>query len=227
MNRYAFYFGIGLLSFFIGLIVVFAFYSKITDKILEKQNTDTLTSIEKNTTNSKNNDDFVTDDEILKWQKDSFKPIINKWMKNQKIEEYVELNREDGWAAYNQKYASTGLLDVDNDGIKELAIQTGCAAVGNCEFWLFKKKGRDYETILSTVMVQRYKLRKTKTKGYFDLETKTHGSATDGGISIYRYNGKEYVISKCFKYDYIVLKNDKMYELKKPIILRQKCSSDY
>lgn len=86
-----------------------------------------------------------------------------------------------------------------------MGYQTGCAAVGNCDFYLYQREGEGYRQILAASMVQRFKLRRERSKGFFDLETSTHGDAISGGIGVYKYDGKEYKIAECFGYEYKVV----------------------
>ncbi len=133
---------------------------------------------------------------------DSFKPVIEKWLRGEKIKQHVELKRDDDWAGITEHEARIELIDVNGDKIKELTIQTGCATVGNCELWIFQKDGKGFKKILEAEMVQMFNLRKSRTTGYFDFETKSHGSSTSGGIAIYKFDGNEYRINNCFGYEY-------------------------
>ncbi len=147
-------------------------------------------------------DDFPSDEQFEQWRKDSFQPVIDKWLRGEQLPRVVELDRKDAYAANSEHGASVELLDVNGDGKKELAMQSGCATVGNCAFWLFQRTADGYRQLLAADMVQRSHLRKTRTNKYFDLETSSHGSATSGGIAVYKYDGSEYKISECFGYEY-------------------------
>ena len=139
---------------------------------------------------------------IEQWRRDSFQPVIVRWLGGEHLPRFVELDRKDPYAANSDHAAIVKLLDVNGDGNEELAMQSGCAVVGNCAFWLFQKTANGCKELLVAEMVQRYKLRKNRTNGYFDLETRVHSSVTDGGLAIYRFNGSEYKISQCFGYEY-------------------------
>jgi hypothetical protein len=151
-------------------------------------------------------DDFPPDEQFRRWQIHSFKPLIEKWLKGEKIiEKEYDLERNDGYSSNSQEVAIAYLTDANGDGVKELALRTGCATVGNCEFWLFQKSGKTYQTILSAQMVQRFRFLRSKMNRYFDLETTAHGSSSSGGMAIYKFDGKEYKIDKCFGYEYEVV----------------------
>ena len=146
-----------------------------------------------------------SDEQIEMWEEKSFQPLIRRWLAGENLDgQFVDLDWGEGteWAAYNQKQAKVALLDVDDDGRQELGFQTACAPVGNCLFHLYRREGNGFTQIGSVSMVQTFKLRKTKTNGLFDLETRAHGSANSGGIAVYRFDGKEYAISECFGYEY-------------------------
>lgn len=147
-------------------------------------------------------ENLPSDEQLAHWQMDSFRPVLDKWIKGEKLPKHVELIRNDTWAANSELGASVTLLDVNGDRTNELALQSGCATVGNCVFWLFEMKGNGYKQLLNTQMVQRYKLRKTRSNGYYDLETSAHGSSTSGGIAVYKFDGFEYKIAECFGYEY-------------------------
>ena len=148
-------------------------------------------------------DNFPTDEQFRQWQIDSFKPLIEKWLNGEKItEREYNLERNDDYSSNSQEAAIAYLTDADGNGTKEIALRTGCATVGNCEFWLFQKSGKSYKIILETYMVQRFRFLRNKTNRYFDLEATSHGSSRSGGMAIYKFDGNEYKIDKCFGYEY-------------------------
>ena len=237
MRRYIFYPAIALLGFGIGS---FSFVDLIVKS--DEQNVKAQT-IPTNTANSIRN---ISEDEGNYEEQTAFevlKPTIKKWLRGEDFKEEFtapsaesikditgkdksELDEaEKNWFSYLG--FEPRLIDVDGDGQKELAIRNYCAPVGNCQFWLFKKKADDYEIILSIKdnSVQRYKLIKEKTNGYFDLETKAYNDAFSGEIAIYKFDGKEYKADKCFWYEYqrIGTKNGQTQYSKNPVINSSKC----
>lgn len=172
-------------------------------------------------------EDLPSDEQFEKWKFDSFKPVIKAWLDGVDLDDqYIQLERNDGWASSWEQQANTGLLDLDKDGQNELAIRTGCAPVGNCEFFILKKRGKSYRILLRTDMVQRYEVRHTKSHGLFDVETKSHGSVNSGGMIIYRFNGKEYVVKKCYEYVYesYETKSGLTLSRNKPTLTQETCS---
>lgn len=147
-------------------------------------------------------DNFPSDVQFEQWRKDSFQPVIDKWLNGERLPSFVELVRKDEFAGNSEREARLELLDVNGDRSKELAMQSGCSTVGNCAFWLFEKTPTGFRQLLAAEMVQQFKLRSTETNNYYDLETRAHGSSTSGGLAIYKFNGVEYKISECFGYEY-------------------------
>lgn len=77
-----------------------------------------------------------------------------------------------------------------------LAIQgrTGCfcSPTGNCDFWIYAHKGGKYWVILETGSVQMFGFMKSRTRGFPDLVAWSHGTATETGGRLFRFNGKRY-----------------------------------
>lgn len=172
---------------------------------------------------------------------DVLKPTIKKWLRGEKIrntftdasnesirkllgKDKSQLTYDDAAWFSNFRYEPT-LIDLNNDGKTELAIRNNCAAVGNCQFWIFRRTKKGYETTLKTLpgSVQTFKVKSSASHGYFDLETTDHFDAYSGGIAVYRFSGKEYKIGTCFTYNYAYLKNGKLYTWKNARIIRVKC----
>ena len=172
---------------------------------------------------------------------DVLKPTIRKWLRGQKIKseftsasdesikEIAGVNKSElslDIAAWFSSFSyQPYLIDVDGDGMKELAFRNQCAPVGNCQLWIFKKYGRSYRILLETDggAVQQFRLLPKRTNGVFDLETKDHADAWSGGIAVYEYDGKKYKIHTCSTYNYSYLNNGRLVELKKPIIKSVPC----
>ncbi|MDI1240743.1 MAG: hypothetical protein PSX80_02335 [bacterium] len=172
-----------------------------------------------------------SDEQMTMWEEKSVQPLIRRWLAGENLDgQFVDLDWGEGmeWAAYNQKQAKVALLDVDDDGRQELGFQTACAPVGNCLFHIYRREGNGFAQIGSASMVQTFKLRKTKTNGLFDLETRAHDSAISGGIAVYKFDGKEYVISECFGYEYKVTgetdRNGQSIVADKPTLTKADCT---
>lgn len=147
-----------------------------------------------------------SDAQFEKWQAAAFQQLIDRWLSGEDIDgKVVDLN----WAEEARRYVSLGgyqakaaLLDVNGDGQKELAFLTGCATVGNCDFYLYQRESEGVKKLLFAHNVQQFELTKTKTNGFYDIETSSHASAISGGIAVYNFDGSKYQISECFLYKY-------------------------
>lgn len=245
MRPLVFYLSVALLAFGISSFVVFNLYFKNVEQSVIAQTTETNKLDVKEQISASMQETLQNEepDEEEKAAFDVLKPTIGKWLRGEKIKkgwnditsevikEVTGKNENDlseqeisFWTDLGFQF-TTYLIDANGDGKNELAIQNRCAPVGNCKFWLFRKNGNDYETILDTLdgAVQTFKLRSNKTNGYSDLETKDHNDAWSGGMYIYKFDGKEYNLSECYDYNYSYLKAGKLYELKKAKITARKC----
>ncbi|MDQ6785604.1 MAG: hypothetical protein M3033_02125 [Acidobacteriota bacterium] len=243
MRRYTFYLSVALLAFGIGSFVVFNLYFKHAEQSVIAQTTEINKSEVKEQALT-STQDVPQDKELNDEEKAAFdvlKPTIKKWLRGEKIKsEFTDASNEsikeisgkdkselseDEATWYSYFRFEPTLIDIDGDGKNELAIRNYCAPVGNCQFWVFKKKGNDYEILLQSDGgdVQTFKLEHKKSKGYFDIKTTSHGDAWSGGIEVYKFNGKKYTLGECYEYNYSYLKDGKLYELKKAKITSRKC----
>lgn len=244
MRRYLLYLSIAVMAFSFGVLTVFYFYVNTEIQSAEvrvseaKENSEMKSVI--NTAQNQISKGELNDEEQTAF--DVLKPTIKRWLRGGKIKnEFTEASNESIkdilgkdksqlsdeetiWFSYF-RFKPT-LIDVNGDGKEELAIRNYCAPVGNCQFWLFKKNVSGYKTILKIPdgAVQSFKLKRSKTNGYFDLETRSHGDAWSGGVILYKFNGKEYTVRGCSTYSYSHLREGKLIELKKPQIRQVKCS---
>lgn len=242
MRRYILYIAVALLAFGIGLVIVFDFYSKPGEQLVASQPVETSKpEIQEQVFNVE--PEIPQDEQINEEEKAAFdvlKPTITKWLRGEDIkserqEISVELIKEvtgkNEIGEYERMYWQESgfeftpyLIDVNGDGVNELAIKNYCAPVGNCQFWLFKKKGQKgnlgYDILLKAPNdVQVFNLKKSKTNKYFDLQTTSHGDAWSGVMNIYKFDGKEYILNSCFDYNYLFIdKKGKKHELKKPVL---------
>jgi hypothetical protein len=67
-----------------------------------------------------------------------------------------------------------------------------CSPMGNCAFWIFRFRGRNYEQILETNMVNGFGFVHSATNGLPDLVLWSHGSAFDSGPALWRFDGESY-----------------------------------
>src|SRR5438477_8541117 len=75
------------------------------------------------------------------------KPVLQRWARNEHLPSGVislttlrKATKFDG----SEENVNVSFLDLDGRGQKELAIQSGCAAVGNCGLEIYAKAGKSY-----------------------------------------------------------------------------------
>lgn len=104
------------------------------------------------------------------------------------------------------QYLDAEWVDLDRYGSPEVLIRgkslTLCSPTGNCPFWIYRKTRGGYELLLAAEGVQTYKFRRAITGAYPDLQTTMHGSAFDGDLSVYKFDGRRYQLRECGSYSY-------------------------
>ncbi len=119
------------------------------------------------------------------------------------------------------------LIDINGDSEKELAILCNHSPPEHHELWIFKKTKKDFKVILSTYnSVENFSLRKSKTKGHYDLETTASypRSKTSLAMGVFEFDGEQYVKMKCFDCIYLYEdKHGKLRTLKKPKYISLHC----
>ena len=93
-----------------------------------------------------------------------------------------------------------------------LAIKGGggcfCSPTGNCGFWIYQLKDGKYRAILRRGSVQSFGFLKSRSHGYPDLVTWSHGSATMSEAKLYRFDGNQYVASGGWDVEFEYLGDD-------------------
>ena len=93
-----------------------------------------------------------------------------------------------------------------------LAIKGGggcfCSPTGNCAFWIYQLKDGKYRAVLSRGSVQSFGFLKSRSHGYPDLVTWSHGSATMSAAKLYRFDGNRYVASGGWDVEFEYLGDD-------------------
>jgi len=157
------------------------------------------------------------------------RPLLQKWINGEAVPSgIISLATSKKATESNaEEDANITFLDLNGDGLKEMAVQTSCAAVGNCGLDIYQKSGKTYRRLAKTDMVQTIKVLRSSSHGYRDLDFHTHGSATEGYHRIFRFSGKGYRQSRCWTESYSFIdKRGKMHVLKKPLIHRG-CDQDF
>jgi hypothetical protein len=103
-------------------------------------------------------------------------------------------------------------IELSSSGGKEFVAQAVdslfCSPTGNCDFWVFAKRGNAYSVILHRGSIQTFTVQSTRTNGFHDIVLGMHGSATEQGLTLYRFNGSSYRPAGCFDADWEVLDED-------------------
>ena len=109
------------------------------------------------------------------------------------------------------------LIDLNGDGVPEVVAQgmVNCGVTGNCPFWIFRKAKQAYELLLEGE-AQTFTIQKSNANGFHDIVLSGHGSSTSGGLALYRYRRNAYEEVGCYTYDWTLLEDDKVRELKEP-----------
>jgi hypothetical protein len=106
-------------------------------------------------------------------------------------------------------------VDLNSDGVPELICQASgldlCSPTGNCAFWIFQKTLGGYRLLLSRGSVQNFTVQPTGTSGFADLVLGIHGSATEQGLSLYRFHEGRYRKVGCYEANWQYLGKDGEY----------------
>jgi hypothetical protein len=113
-------------------------------------------------------------------------------------------------------------VDLGDGGVTEfLALADGstpprlCSPTGNCEAWVFRPSGDSYSVILHRTATQTFTIQPTLTNGLHDLVLGQHGSATDIGLALYRFDGAKYRRVACYDANWDSLGKDGKYHTRK------------
>ncbi|MGA8540036.1 MAG: hypothetical protein WB566_11085 [Terriglobales bacterium] len=99
-----------------------------------------------------------------------------------------------------------------------------CGPTGNCEAWVFRQNGDKYSVILHRTATQNFTIQPTITNGFHDLVLGQHGSATDQGLTLYRFDRSKYRRIECYDATWDFLGNDGEYHTRKePHLTPQVC----
>jgi hypothetical protein len=96
-----------------------------------------------------------------------------------------------------------------------------CGGTGNCAFWVVRKTAGGLEPLLETEVVQAFSLEKTRTHGYTDILTSSHGSAFLSELTLYQFDGKLYRAASCAKVEYKIREDDSVSD--EPTITSEEC----
>jgi hypothetical protein len=112
------------------------------------------------------------------------------------------------------------MIDLNGDGVPEVVAQgmADCSPTGNCSVWILQRKPDGYKVLLAA-FGQTFTIQQTSTNGYRNVVVSMHGSATQSGLTEYRYRGGRYREAGCYSAEWTVRDNDgTIRELKEPRI---------
>lgn len=120
-------------------------------------------------------------------------------------------------------------VDLGGDGPIEYLAQSSenvaCSPTGNCEGWVFRRTKDGYSMILHRTATQTFTIQPTIGNGFHDLVLGQHGSATDVGLTLYRFDGSKYRRLACYDANWAYLGEDGEYRsLNEPRITPTICS---
>lgn len=98
-------------------------------------------------------------------------------------------------------------LDLNGDGVPELVIRGKGAICGaiNCIAWVYGRTVTGYARLLDAGSIQHLEPQQRRRRGYRDVMTSMHGSAWDGTLALFRFDGQRYRLARCFTYTYRVV----------------------
>lgn len=99
-----------------------------------------------------------------------------------------------------------------------------CSPTGNCQVWVFRLHDDKYSLLLRHPATQTFTIQSTVTNGFHDLVLGQHGSATEVGLTWYRFDGSKYKRAACYDARSDFLGKDGEYHTRKlPRLTRVTC----
>jgi len=148
--------------------------------------------------------------------------IVSLVFEGQVAKECVSRGRSEKEEIQSIRVARANLGSKDEE---DLLIQASdnchCGGTGNCAFWVVRKTTGGLEPLLDTDVVQVFSLEKTKTHGYTDILTSSHGSAFLSELTLYQFDGKQYQAALCAKVEYKIREDDSVSD--EPTITSEEC----
>ncbi len=243
MRRYTFYLSVALLAFVTGIffLYLFSLRNPTAEFAVQTEPAQELVAVSILNETSLHQETGI---ESLISDKEKalllFEPTLRKWLKKENISgmtdpspEILERIMTTKLHRYEAPYLTgtarksykPSLLDLNDDGLKELSILIDCGGNGGCELWMFRKVERDFEVILWTrEEFEKFELTKNKSKGFSDIQTSYRPTEPESETLIsfdnYKFDGRKYHLSGCSEYvNRYRDKKGKLRKLKKPILL--------
>jgi hypothetical protein len=115
-------------------------------------------------------------------------------------------------------------VDLRGKGVRDFLAQQSdvgwsCSPTGNCESWVLRKNGDEYSVILHRSAAQAFTIQPTLSNGFHDLVLGQHASATEHGLTLYRFDGFKYRFVACYDANWEILGRDgEVHQLSEPRI---------
>jgi hypothetical protein len=115
----------------------------------------------------------------------------------------AELEKDDRDCVVNNggltKNVSAESIELTRKGEQMLVRGSGICLCGaqNCGFWIYQKKGNKTELLLQGAGATKVSAGRHFSKGFRDVISESHASATETIIRTYRYDGSRYQLQKC------------------------------
>ena len=167
-------------------------------------------------------------DNCSEWDGDEdipLRPLIQKWLRGEPINDVPYCSKTAIEAtSYNFSNVHPQLIDLNDDGVDELAIRYLCSPTGNCSMKIYQRVEKSSREIFSDRQaVSYFEKIDGSHSGFSDLQTRSHGSCCDGGQVLYRFNGRAYKPVSCAEYSYWDGPNTGQVN-ENPIITKRRCS---
>jgi hypothetical protein len=170
----------------------------------------------------------LSEDNCGEWDGDEDIPLrtlVRKWLRGEQIKDVPYCSKTAIEATgYNVSNVHPELIDLNDDGVDELAIRYFCSPTGNCSMKIYQRIGRfSREIFADRQMVNYFEKVGGFHAGFSDFQTRSHGSCCDGDQVVYRFNGKTYEPVSCAEYSYWDGPNPGQVN-EKAVITKRRCS---
>lgn len=131
-------------------------------------------------------------------QREVSKEVRSKLFK-QVMADYSEVREcaehEEGGASAAEEKMSVEAVDLNHDGVSEYEVElSGTCMCGmvNCSIYLYRQTATGYESILDDAAGYGFRLLKTSTNGYADVQVEARENAASLSRVVYKFDGKQY-----------------------------------
>lgn len=218
MRRYLFYLAIALSAFVIGAFVAAKFWNQSLMTVKNETPPEIKTVAQVNPDNPSKSK-FSCEDEAVK----------TVWAKLEKDKTEIE----DIYRVLQAHHINNcrelferQTVDLNNDESDEIILKGGfilfCGSSGDCRTWIVSKIKNEYRIILDAYAgesAENIEPLPEKTYNFKNIRVKTNNGWSADNIGIFKFDGKQYLIKKCYKdvnseYDYDDIRDEKLVSVK-------------